>query len=153
MYLEGTLYLWISLLEKRRGYTTPWEWGGILHLWVGIRTLPLFSNSIRSKNPPPPMHMYRFTIAFTSCFMVGEAHRWGTYPKWGGGLNYHLILGPLSWEYASTLGLYPTLILNLAAETSALANLNPYRIYWNIFVHYSEKSGKKDQCLMVFLLQ
>jgi hypothetical protein len=37
-------------------------------------------------------------INFGSCFMVGKAHGWGTFPKWGPRLCYHLILDPLFQE-------------------------------------------------------
>jgi hypothetical protein len=35
-------------------------------------------------------------INFVSCFKI--SHGWGTFPKCGAWLNYHLILGPLFWE-------------------------------------------------------
>jgi hypothetical protein len=37
-------------------------------------------------------------INFASCFTIGKAHGWGTFPKCRSGLGYHLILGPLFWE-------------------------------------------------------
>ncbi len=37
-------------------------------------------------------------INFDSSFPLGKAHGWGTFPKCGAGLGYHLVLGPLFWE-------------------------------------------------------
>ncbi len=37
-------------------------------------------------------------INFASCFMVGKAHGWVTFPKWGAKLGYCLILDPLFRE-------------------------------------------------------
>jgi hypothetical protein len=84
-YLEVTSYPWISLLEKRReNILTPKEWEGsyaykILHLSMVVRSL-LFLKS-RRKNalylPPCEIHMFRFTIAFASCLMMGKVRGWG----------------------------------------------------------------------------
>jgi len=39
-------------------------------------------------------------ISFASCFMIGKADGWGTFPKCRAKLSYCLILGPLFWECA-----------------------------------------------------
>jgi hypothetical protein len=45
-------------------------------------------------------------INYASCFMIGKAHGWGTFPKWRVKL---LILGPfLILRVPPILGLYPT---------------------------------------------
>jgi hypothetical protein len=38
--------------------------------------------------------------------MVSKGHGWGTFPKWGVGFGYCLILDPLFWECP-----YPTALL------------------------------------------
>jgi len=39
-------------------------------------------------------------INFASCFMIGKADGWGTFPKCRAKLSYCLILGPLFWDCA-----------------------------------------------------
>jgi hypothetical protein len=34
--------------------------------------------------------MFRFMTMLTSCYMMGKAHKWATFPKCGTGLGYHL---------------------------------------------------------------
>jgi hypothetical protein len=48
----------------------------ILHLWVGIRSLPLL--------PLFDLHMFRFMIMLVSCFTLGKAHIWAAWKKCGG---------------------------------------------------------------------
>jgi hypothetical protein len=37
-------------------------------------------------------------MMFTSCFEIGKAYRCRTFPDWGVGLGYHLVLGSF-WEW------------------------------------------------------
>jgi hypothetical protein len=37
-------------------------------------------------------------INFALCFTIGKPHGWGTFPTYGAGLSYHLLLGPLLWQ-------------------------------------------------------
>jgi hypothetical protein len=41
--------------------------------------------------------MFRFMTMLTSCYMMGKAHKWATFPKCGTGLGYHLGKGLLFW--------------------------------------------------------
>jgi len=57
---------------------------------VEIRTFPTLT--------PCSLCMFMFMIMFTSCFRLGKAQSWGTFPKCEAKFNYCLILGPFFWE-------------------------------------------------------
>ncbi len=80
---------------------------------IGITSLPLLINGC--KNPPPPMLgdacMFRFMIIFALCFMMGTAHRQGTFQKCQGGIWLPPGLMPLHFGNAPSLRLYHTITL------------------------------------------
>jgi hypothetical protein len=78
-------------------------------------SLPLLS---RHNIPPTPIPrdlptQVWFMTKFALCFTIGKLHGWGTFPKYGAGLSYHLLLGPLFWECPHILGLLPYTNKNL----------------------------------------
>jgi hypothetical protein len=70
--------------------------GGKFCLLIDVRNLPPLRSG--HKNPvvniPCDLSEVWFMINFASCFMLGKAHGWGTFPKCEVGLAYHLVLGP-----------------------------------------------------------
>jgi hypothetical protein len=88
--LEGTLYPINFPPQKWEGYYAYYsKVGRFLHLKGGIISLSLLCLMI---------YIIWFMIKFASCFMVGKAHGWGTFPKWEDGLGYCLIRDPLFRE-------------------------------------------------------
>ncbi len=82
------LYLWLSILEKRRD---P-------HLYLGVRSIPLIRSRCKD-----PLHLivciyFKFIITFSSWFVMGKTLWWGNFSKSRVGLGYHIVLGPLVWE-------------------------------------------------------
>ncbi len=80
---------------------------------IGITFLPLLISGC--KNPPPPMlHdacMFRFMIMFALCFVMGTAHRLGTFQKCQGWIWQPPGLMPLHFGNAPSLRLYCTITL------------------------------------------
>ncbi len=98
------IFLSMNIPPRNEGYYThSFKVGGILHLWVGIRSLPLLWSAY--KNPPPgtphDMHVFWFVTIFALCCMMGETWLRDILK----GLGYHLVLGPFIWE-CPILGLY-----------------------------------------------
>ncbi len=103
MYLEGTLYPSMSLLEKRRDiFLFPTSQRILL---IGIMSFPLLGS--KHKNPPflkpHDLHLSRFMITVTSCFTMGKVHKWGTFFECEAKLHYCLVLDPLFWEWPPPL--------------------------------------------------
>jgi hypothetical protein len=103
MYLEGTLYLSMSPLEKRRDiFLFPRSQRILL---IGIMSLPLLGS--KHRNPPflkpHDLRLSTFMITFTSCFTMGKMHKWGTFLECEVKLDYYLVLGPLFWEWPPPL--------------------------------------------------
>jgi hypothetical protein len=65
---------------------------------IGRDIMPTY----RCKNPPIETPSWStlvwFMINFASCFRIGKAHGWGTFPKCRCALRYCLVVGPLFWE-------------------------------------------------------
>ncbi len=75
LYLEGTLYPWISLVKiiVARIYLLLNRGEGILCLLIVVRPISLLRS--RCKNPPPRgLVMFTFTITSTLYFMMSKAH-------------------------------------------------------------------------------
>jgi len=51
------------------------------------------------KKPCSWSPMFMFTISLASCFTMGKAHRWRTFPKCEVKFNYNLILSPLYKQF------------------------------------------------------
>ncbi len=99
VYLNGTLYLWISIW-----ILWIFKLGKILSLLIGIRSLTLLRSRCRKHHPSMScdLCMFRFMITFDTSFPMGKAHGWaGTFPKhlrgWAGPCQC-LILCLLRWE-------------------------------------------------------
>ncbi len=60
MYVEGTLYPWISILEKDEDFDNYiFTMGGKLCLLIEVRSLPILRSGC--KNPPPtPYDQFKF---------------------------------------------------------------------------------------------
>jgi hypothetical protein len=73
---------------------------------IGITSLLLLISGC--KNPPPPMLgdacMFRFMIIFAMCFMMGTAHRQGTFQKCQGWIWLPPGLMPLHFGNAPASG-------------------------------------------------
>jgi hypothetical protein len=107
VYLEGTVYPSMSPLEKRRDiFLFPTSQRILL---IGIMSFPLLGS--KHKNPPflkpHDLHLFRFMIAFTSCFTIGKVHKWRTFLECEAKLDYCLVLGPLFWQRSPALDLSP----------------------------------------------
>jgi hypothetical protein len=75
-----------------------------------IWSFPLLGTRVRSLQVllHTVMCVFRFTITFISCFMMGKsAHWWMTLPKCKARFSYHLILGPLFWNCPHPSGALP----------------------------------------------
>ncbi len=67
MYVEGTLYPWISILEKDEDFDNYiFTMGGKLCLLIEVRSLPILRSGC--KNPPPLHLMINLSFKFMTLF-------------------------------------------------------------------------------------
>jgi len=81
--------------------------------------------------------MFNFMIAFVSSLTISKAQGCGTFSKLELGLNYCLVLGPLSWE-CPILRLYPTHRQMAGVLVSSIKPKASYTLHNNI-IHEPKK--------------
>jgi hypothetical protein len=86
-------------------------------------------------------------VMFTSSFAIGKAYRCRTFPDWGVGLGYHLVLGSF-WECPHPWGF----ILHLAlyfkcSEIILLMNT----LHW--YTHYGSRTGRWNTCTLSWTIE
>jgi hypothetical protein len=110
----GKYFISVNIHLLKKGYNIYSLREGNVILSIVIRSLlqykvkKLSPLKDRCKNLPPPtpcdLHMFRFIIIFVSCFIMGEVHKWGTFPKCINGQGHCFILGPLISRMPSPWG-------------------------------------------------
>jgi len=86
VYLEGTLYPWISILEKDEDFDNyRFTMGGKLCLLIEVRSLPILRSGCKN---PPLLHLminvcFEFMIPFGLITL-------GMHPSWGS--TSHILL-------------------------------------------------------------